>query len=86
MSSEDDGGLAGCVSMGQISVPLVLAVVRVSVSTVGRGRVEAVGWAEGVFGQQLVMQVQICTVSGDTKKNKEMSYTPYGECLLSNIP
>lgn len=73
MSSEDDGSVAGWVSMVQVSVPLVLAVVqtdRVSASAVGGGRVEGAGWAEaeGFFGQKLVMQVQICTVSADKNK------------------
>lgn len=46
---------------------LGLAVVRdnrVSFSAVGCGLAEDVGWYE-VFGQQLVMQVQICTVPVD---------------------
>lgn len=58
MSSEDDGGLAGRVPV----VMMVLAVVqgsRVSVPAVGRR------WVERIFGQQLVVQVQICTVSVD---------------------
>lgn len=71
MPSEDDGGLAAWVPVRRVSVPLLLAVLqpgRVSVSTKGGVRVEGVGWAEGVFGQQLVVQVQIGAVSVGEKQ------------------
>ena len=69
MPSEDDGVLAARVSMGQVSVPLVLVEVsRVSVPAVRGGQVQGVGWAEGVFGQQLVVKIQICTMSVDEQR------------------
>lgn len=71
MPSEDDGGLAARIPVGRVSVPLLLAVLqpgRVSVSTKGGVRVEGVGRAEGVFGQQLVVQVQIGAVSAGEKQ------------------
>lgn len=75
MSFEDDRHLASGVSlfpMGQISVPLVLAVVlanRISVPAVRRGGVESIVWAQSVFGQQLMVQIQISTVSEIKKKD-----------------
>lgn len=71
MPSEDDGGLAARIPVGRVSVPLLLAVLqpgRVSVSTKGGVRVEGVGRAEGVFGQQLVVQVQVGAVSAGEKQ------------------
>lgn len=70
MAFEDDRGLVHGVLIGKVPILEVWAIIQANsffVWTFGWRQIEGAAWAEGVFGEQLVVQVDICTMSVNNK-------------------